>query len=257
MSKYGDKVRRTQRPQVVPIGFRAVRPARNLALLLTVFLKDADASAAAKAAETGADALLVRTKKVDVDTLKALVEAAGEMPCGVWPEKLEREMVDDLKAAGVDFAVFESEGTPACALLDHKLGYVLQLAAPKDDTSLRVIDSLPLDALFLPEWKGPLTVEGQLELRRTVGLARKLLVLPVPLSIEAGELECLRDSGVASLLLDGGEKDVWDVLPSIRKMIEELPSPRRKEPTLEAILPRARAAAEEEEDDEEEDDEDE
>jgi hypothetical protein len=257
MSKYGDKVRRTQKPQVAPIGFRAVRLARNLPLLLTVLLKDTDASVAAKAAEKGADALLVRTNKVDVDALKALVEAAGEMPCGVLPDKLEREMVDDLKTAGIDFVVFDVEGTPACALLDHKLGYVLQLSAPKDDTTLRVIESLPLDALFLPEWKGPLTVEGQLELRRTVGLARKLLVLPVPLSIEAGELECLRDSGVASLLLGGGEKDVWDVLPSIRKMIEELPSPRRKEPTLEAILPRARAAAEEEEDDEEEDDEEE
>jgi len=80
-----------------------------------------------------------------------------------------------------------------------------------DDTYLRVLESVALDAILLPDWKGPLTLKKQLELRRIAALARKPLLLPVELSVESGDLECLRDAGVSVLLLDGD----MDALPAL------------------------------------------
>ncbi|MGA2286514.1 MAG: hypothetical protein ABSG55_09630 [Dehalococcoidia bacterium] len=250
MSKLGDRIRKTMRTEAAPIGFRAVRPAKTPQLLTALLLEDADGVAQAVAAGAGA-VILKDAKLEDVETA---VKAADETPLGVWPKRIDAADTEALIAASADFVVFEAESTPATALLEEKLGYVLALKdGADDDTYLRVLESVALDAILLPDWKGPLTLKKQLELRRIAALARKPLLLPVELSVESGDLECLRDAGVSVLLLDGD----MDALPALIKTIEELPGPRRhRETTLEVLLPRAaEMAAEEEGEEEEEEDE--
>jgi len=250
MSKLGDRIRKTMRTEAAPIGFRAVRPAKTPQLLAALLLDDADKLAQAVAAGAG----VVILKDAKTEDLEATVQVAGETPLGVWPQGIDAADTKALIAASVDFIVFEAESTPATALLEEKLGYVLALKdGADDDTYLRVLESVALDAILLPDWKGPLTLKKQLELRRIAALARKPLLLPVELSVESGDLECLRDAGVSVLLLDGD----MDALPALIKTIEELPGPRRhRETTLEVLLPRAaEMAAEEEGEEEEEEDE--
>jgi hypothetical protein len=252
MSKLGDSIRKTMRVEAAPIGFRAIRRAKSPSLLVMALLDGDGKGRIAAATEKGAGAIVLRGAKPD--DVKAAAEAAGEIPCGVWPEKVDAEAVAALVEAGADFLVFDAEATPATALLDDKPGYVLLLRGQPEDTYLRILESVALDGVLLDGWTGPLTLRKQVELRRIAGLTRKPLILPVSLPIESGELECLREAGVSVLAVDGGESRALDELPSLVQAIEALPGPRRRRETaLEVLLPRAAEMAEEEEEEEEED----
>ncbi len=249
MSKLGDRIRKTMRTEAAPIGFRAVRPAKTPSLLAALLLDDGDKVAQAVAAGAG----VVILKDARAEDVESALQAAGETPLGVWPQRMEAADTKALIAASVDFIVFEAESTPATALLEDKLGYVLALRDGEDDTYLRVLESVALDAILLPDWKGPLTLKLQLQLRRIAALARKPLLLPMELPVESDDLECLRDAGVSILLLDGGDRKTLEELPALIKTIEALPGPRRhRETTLEVLLPRAAEMAAEEEEEEEE-----
>jgi hypothetical protein len=253
MSKLADGIRKTMRTEAAPIGFRAVRPAKTPQLLAALLVDDADRASQAVAAGAG----VIILKDAKAEDVEAAVKAAGETPLGVWPKRIDAADTPALIAASADFVVFDAESTPATALLEEKLGYVLALKdGEDDDTYLRVLESVALDAILLPDWKGPLTLKKQVELRRIAALARKPLLLPVELPVDSGDLECLRDAGVSVLVLDGGERRTLEALPALIKTIEALPGPRRRrETTLEVLLPRAAEMAAEEEGEEEEEDE--
>jgi len=247
MSKLGDKIRKTMRVEAVPIGFRAVRPAKTPQLLVAALLDDGDPKKVAEATEKGAGVIILRGA---AGKLEAAVEAAGEAACGIWPEVVT-------PSAAADFVVFAAESTRAAALLDDKTGYVLALKDGADDTFLRVLESLTLDAILVDSGDSPLTVEKQVRLRRIAALTRKPLMLPVSVSVESGELECLRDAGVSVLLLDAGDKETLANIPSLLKTVDDLPEPRRRrEMTLEALLPRAAEMAAVEDDDDDDDESD-
>jgi hypothetical protein len=251
MSKLGDRIRKTTNTEPAPIGFRTVRPAKNPSLLVTVLLAGGDVGKVAAAADKGAGAIMLRSAAPDA--VKAASEAAGEVPVGVHPEQVDAKGVAALVEAGADFLVFEAESTPATALIEEKPGYVLALKDTQDDTYLRVLESLALDAILLDGWSGPLTLRKQVELRRIAGLTRKPLMLPVALPVESAELECLRDAGVSVLAVDGSDEALAE-LPALVSTIEALPGPRRRrETSLEVLLPRAAEMAAEEEEEEDED----
>ena len=150
--------------------------------------------------------------------------------------------------------VFAADNTPAPALLEEKAGYVLMLEGELSDTYLRSTELLPLEAVFLPQGKGPLTVRALMELRRIAVLTRKPIMMPVAPTAAGGELECLRDSGVSLLLVDGDDTAALEALPSLRRAVEALPAPRRRrEERMGAVLPRLADLAAAEEGEEEED----
>jgi hypothetical protein len=253
MSKLGDRIRRTIRVEAAPIGFRAVRPQKNPQLLVAVQFDSDDTDKVPQAVEKGAGAVLLKNARGE-DDVKAASQAAGEVPLGAWPKQVDAEAVAALVEAGADFLVFDAESTPACALLGEKLGYVLTLRGGQDENYLRVLESVVLDAVLIEDYAGPLTLQKQVELRLVAGLTRKPLMLPVKLPIEGDDLECLRDAGVSVLMIDGSDSKTVDELPSLLQAIEALPGPRRRrETSLEVLLPRAAelAGAEEEEEGEE------
>jgi hypothetical protein len=250
MSKLGDRIRKTMRMEPAPIGFRAVRPEKNPPLLVVVLLDGDGPGKVAEAVEKGAGAVVLKGAKLD--DVKEASGGADEGSCGAWPEEVDAKAVAALVEAGADFLVFDAESTPANALLEDKLGYVLVLKDGQDDTYLRVLESVALDAILLDGPIVPLTLRRQVELRRVAGLTRKPLMLPVSLPVESADLECLRDAGVSVLVVDGKG---LEELPALVKTVEDLPGPRRRRETaLEVLLPRAaEMAAEEEEEDDEED----
>ena len=260
MSKLADKLRRALRLEAAPIGFRAAARERNPSLLIVVRLGSPDAKKAAAAVEKEADSILLSLSRPGETDIGPVVEAAGELPCGVWSEGLDGEAVARLTAAGVDYLVIAADSTPAPAILEEKAGYVLLLEGELSDSYLRSAELLPLEAVFLPQGKGPLTVRALMDLRRIAVLTRKPIMMPVAPTAAGPELECLRDSGVSLLLVDGDDAGAMEALPSLRRAVEALPAPRRRrEERMGAVLPRVTDLAsveEEEEEGEEEDDDD-
>lgn len=239
------------------MGFAAATRAPNPSVLLAACFSAPTAERAAQALAQGADTCLFALSDVRPSDLEAVVKAAGDAPCGIWPPRLDGQVVEQLSHAGVDYVVFNPEAAHAAALVESDLGYVLAYEGDLADIYLRTLQSLPLDAVFLRHWQEPLTIRGQMDLLRIVSLSNKPLMLTVSSQIDARELECLRDVGVAIVAVDGDRKDALEALPALRKTIEDLPPRRRRrEERPEALLPRAEPAAisstdeEEEEDDE-------
>jgi hypothetical protein len=257
MSKLANKIRKTTRVEPAPLGFgvAAARP-RPPSLLLMVHGPASGMRPPADLTDSGLDALLLSLNP-EKETAEAArwAKTAGELPCGLRIPSATHETVAALKQAGIDFLAFEADSANADALLDTEMGYVLSLTGDPSDSLLRAVADFSLDALWLTDWHGPLTVQSQLELHRIHLLARAPLLVPVRADIGAGELECLRDAGVVGVAVDGHGHNAWDQLPALRQAIDGLPPPRmrRREERPDAVLPvsaRTPSSAEEEEEEE-------
>jgi len=243
MSKLSKKIRAVSRAEPAAIGFTSVTTqGRQNSLLCGVRLRDP--AAAAGAADKGADFVILedvtRSKVKGVAKVDASVGVAGGF---------DDDALEALVKAGVDFIVLSGPGADASPLADESVGRVMALDGDLDDTYLRLLGDLGLDALVIAAPETPLTVERLLAVRRISSLARTPLLANAKADVDAKSLKLLRDSGVAGVLLDDTGK-----LAALKKRIAALP-PRghRKESHSDAVIP-AQASSGEHDHDEEDDD---
>ena len=252
MSKLADLIRRATRTEPAPIGFAPVSRQLPPTMVLVAFVGERWAKGAADAVAAGADAVLLTGRPSEKELAEA-VSAADGRPCGLIASEASGEQASRLREAGLDFVVLEPQ-TPASALLDEKLGFVLHLRDELTDTQLRVLDALSLDALYLGQETGRLTISRQTELQRIGGLARKALLLAVQPDAGQDDLRCLREAGVALVGVDTKERAAGDAITRLRGVIDGLP--RRRKPRGEerpsVSLPGTAAPHEHEEEEEEE-----
>jgi hypothetical protein len=256
MSKLGDKINRARRLEPAPIGFgtMAARPGAP-SMLLMVQGPASSMRPPDDLADRGVDAVLLSLSnpQADMSQLARWANKAGNVPCGAQVMAASGKTVAALKEAGADFLVFDAEATSAEALLETEMGYVLALAGEPTDSFLRALDTFPLDGLWVPDWRGPLTVHQQIELRRVHLLSRTLLFVLVRPDIGPADLECLRDAGVAAVAVNGMEAGTWQQLGDLRQAIDGLPPrARRREERPDAVLPVGRELAPQVDEEEEE-----
>jgi hypothetical protein len=242
MSKLADAIRRSQRVEAAPMGFGAQRAAARPTMLVGYLGLAGQAEEALKA---GADVVVVDAGGSAAAAVAALRKSAPDAAFGVRTQVANADAAKALREAGFDFLLVEPEATPAAALLDDDLGYVLVLAQAPEEPFLRSLEQLNLEAVLIPKPSLPLTVAGQIELGRVGLLARR------PLFCEAGpeatneDLQCLRAAGVAVLLVkNAGE------IARLKETVAALPPRRqRREERAVVSLPRGRAPEESDEDD--------
>lgn len=193
MSKLSERMRRTSRAESRPVGLVVTATAPQPTMLV---IAEAGAKDAAKAAES-ADAVLL-TEDAGGEVIAAA--ATGGLPVGVRLARADRARVAQLREAGVDFLVL-TEDAAASALMDEEISYILDVPGEPSDTDLRALDALPLEAILTPAIDTALTIRGSINLRRFVAFARKPLMLPVAPSIDAADLEALRELNVLLLLV--------------------------------------------------------
>jgi hypothetical protein len=256
MSKLAERLRRALRVDAPAMGFGAASRASSPSLLLAAILPALSPEAAREAASRGADTCLVTGSEHKDQQIKQVIEALGDVPCGLHLGRVDAEVAAHLAELGVDYTVFDPEDGLATALLESNLGHVLSLENDLSDIHLRVLEALPLDAVLLRPHKGPLTVRQQIDLQRISALTRKPLILPVSPQFTSGELQVLREAFVVAVAVEVDSKGALDGLAVLRKLIDELPPrQRRREERGEAILPRvaevSSAASDEEEEEEE------
>jgi hypothetical protein len=257
VSKLAERIRRALRVDSPPIGFGPAARVSKPSLLLAAILPSFSAEAAKEAVSRGADTCLFTVSHAKDEEMKKVVQALGEVPCGIHLAQVDDEAAAHLAKLGVDYAAFEPETALATALLESNLGHVLSLDSDLPDIYLRTLEAIPLDAVLLRQWKGPLTVRQQMELQRISGLARKPLILPVWPQVTSAELQMLREAAVIAVALEGDRRSSLDALASLRKVIDELPPRRRpRKEHAEAVLPRLAEAAASTTDEEEEEEED-
>lgn len=241
MSKLADAIRRSQRVEAAPMGFGAARPAPKPSMLAGALVPAAGVEAAVKA---GADFVLIDAfaGSLTPDDVKKAHAAAGGLPLGAGTKVTGSAAAKALREAGLDFLVVD-DSMPAAALLDEDLDYVLALPAAPEETFLRSLDALSLEALYLSQVPSPLTVAGQLELGRVAGLGHKPVLCLVASGASADDLLCLRAAGVVAVLASDG-------VDTLKVAVAALPprKTRREERTV-VSLPRGAAPAPEHDDD--------
>ncbi len=243
MSKLADAIQRTLRIDSIPMGFGAARAAPKASMLVGLI--------STAAAVEGADVLLLELSAFSREKIATARTAAGSAALGVRIASVDAAGARAAKAAGADFLLVEADATPAAALLEEDLGYVLALPSQMDDAFLRSLEALNLEALYLDSVPSPLTIARQIELNRIAMLGRKPLVCKVAASATKEELQCLRNAGCAAVLTAGAPADA----AKLRETVMSLPPRRqRREDRPVVSLPRGRAAAAADDDDDDDDD---
>ena len=202
-------------------------------LLCLVRLSAGEASKVGEAAGKGADAVIV--DGIEAGKLKSPAQAAGGASLGVGVPKATRQSVSSLRDAGADFVVVDVASAMAEALLEEKIGFVLAMEGATEDSTLRLLNDMGLDALLAPVPSGPLTLERLLQLRRVSALSRTPTLVEVAADVEASTLQALRESGVVGVIVDSSS---LGKLERLRERIASLP-PRgkKREERGEATLP--------------------
>jgi hypothetical protein len=234
-----------------PLGFAAkAAAAAPPTMLCVVRLAPNEANKAEEAAKKGADVVIV--DGADAGKIKEFAKKAPNILLGARPQKSERENIASLKQAGADFIVLEADWGQAEALLEENVGFVLASRGQPQDTWLRLLGDLGLDALIASAPDGALTIERLLELRRVSALSRTPLLVETPADADGSRLQAMRESGVAGVIVDGSS---LGKLEKLRERIAALPTRgKRREERSEAVLPTAGVAAGHDHDDDDFDD---
>lgn len=211
--------------------------------------------------ESGIDGCIL-TVSQERDLQKSLdaVDGLPPFPVGIW---LRYETSEEGASANGpwDFLVLSASSPSGSLLADEGCKKVLQVAPSMEEGAIRAIEHLPVEAVLLDDGKEQSqNIYGLLTLLRFTQLVRKPLLVKTPATTSQKELQSLRDSGIAGIVVEVSDQVGVDLLKGMRQMLEALPPRQKREERGAAILPQiptvsqeAHTHAPEEEPDEEED----
>ena len=246
MSKFIDRLNRVTHSAPQPIGFRASK-AEAAPVIQLVARLTGDAAPSAKALE-GADAVVATVTAITSGAAK-LKKLSKDVPDIIWGAGLEDKSRDDLEKTsklGADFVIFPAEGTPVSVPPEDGPSVILEIDASISDTVLRTVNDAPVDAVLVRNGErgdGPLTWAEMLRLQRVAKMLNLPLLVAVPATVAANELQALSECGITGIVVDLGNDAAKDLLPSLRKAIDGLPAPAKKRRHTDAMVPQLRREA--------------
>ena len=253
MSKFVDKLQRLAKSSTMPIGFHpSVSALKSPAMLLIAELSGTHVKEAKTVAEVNTDAGLISSEGPSARIVKQMVEAAGNIPLGVFVKGMSEEKINELASLGCDFMVFDIR-IPAAILHKEELGKFLMIEPSLDQGFARAINSLEVDGVFISS-KGEdsfVAVEHLLVCRRFVELLEKPVIMTLPTLVTKAELTSLWQAGVDGVVAPSAQS--VEALAELKKMIGGLPrGARGRRAKAGVILPQYGEVVAGEEDEEQE-----
>ena len=206
-----DRIRRgNQRQPTRPIGFRAAKDPPPPSILI-----------ATRGPVAGHDVCIFSEppkQRITVD----------RPLCGLEVDGLTAETMQSAQEAGLAFVAFRPGQSRGDAVANAEIDFALQL----DDQLPEPNDARALAALrpilaILPTPQLPLALNDLLRLRRVAVLLDAPFALQTPPDISNGDLQVLRDSGLAVVILDPATPEE---VAALREQIIALPEPTRRRP---------------------------
>lgn len=243
MSRLIDKLTKAARTTAQPMGFRTARAGREEPKMLLIAKVKLDHSVQTGEYLGGADAVWLCSGKARLSAraIQPVLASLPDIPWGISPEDTGTGNTKDLLKAGCDFLVF-TDNSPLEAMPagDEDTGKILQLEPSREDSLIRAINNLPVDAVLANgdyPAHTPLAWRDLMSLQRLGLLLAKPLLVQVSPEISPGELKAIWEADVDSVVIpaDPGRPDLFK---EISKAISELP-PRTvsKHGKSEALLP--------------------
>ena len=243
MSRLIDKLTKATRTTLQPMGFRTARTDREEAKMLVIAGVKLDTTGQTGDYVAGADAVWLRSAKAHLSAreIQPIIESMPDIPCGVSLEDTGTGNAKTLIKAGCDFLVFtETSPIEAVPVEDEDIGKILQVEPSLEDSMIRVINNLPVDAVLASgsyKANASLAWHDLMSLQRLGLLLTKPLLVPVSPGISPSELKAIWEADVDGVVIEA-DTAKSDFFKGIRKTISELP-PRtaKKHGKSEALLP--------------------
>lgn len=239
MSKLLSRLEKINRGSQAPMGFGvAVRTEKTPAMALIGLLAQNYKQGANRLVRLKADGVLLEGAGLDGKLLE-IAGALDTVPWGVKVEEMDGDKARGLVEKGCDFFVVSPERVTVEAVKDERAAYLLSLPSDVDDRFLRAIEDLPVDAVFMSiaSTESPLTLQHLINIGSIRTMFDKYLILGVPATISAKEMEGLRDMGVDALVVDAGRSSE-KVLGAIKENLLSLPRQRKlRSDRISPVLP--------------------
>jgi len=239
MSKFIGKLSRASQSGLQPMGFKAGQPvSQRPKMLLIASLAQVNVDSVADYV-AGADAGLLPISKLSSgrETLRKIAQAVPDIPWGGWLRDISQREMKQMKRVGCDFVVFPAANTSLAILQNTKEGKILEVEASLSEGLLRTIDELPVDAVLIAgEEKEDyfLTWQHLMLFWRFANSLAKPLLVSVPSTVVASELQVLWEAGVDGVVVEAGAGG----LKELRQAIDKLTfPPLRRRRKAEALLP--------------------
>ncbi|MBI2765967.1 MAG: hypothetical protein HYX53_08670 [Chloroflexi bacterium] len=253
MSELQKKIGRIQRRETTGgFGFGAAARPKPRAMLLGVLVADGAAAKAAIAA--GADVAIIDAASAAA-AVKALKPLDGaKATAGARLPSLDEPGAAALREAGCDFVVCTLDGTASSAVDTDRMGHVVVADSAMDDTTLRALGPLGLDALFVQSAGGDMTLANQLQLVRIASFASTPLLVTIPADTAVSALRVLRDSGAAMVVALTGT--TAGQIATLGEALQAVPPSKRagRDGREMAMVPAAASAGDHEHGDDDDDD---
>jgi hypothetical protein len=168
----------------------------------------------------GVDAMLLSIEELTqgIEVLSQLITAVGNIPVGVSVKIATREDMKRLTELGCDFIVFGANEVPAAILIEEGVGKVLEVDSSLNDSLIRTISRLPIDAVLLEIREQPLTVRHLMDYTRITSLTGKPSLATLPPGLRTDDLEGLWQAGIRGVVLDIEQQR----LPQVKEAIQAL-----------------------------------
>ena len=226
MSKFAEKLQSLSKSSTAPMGFHAaVSKVKSPSMLLIVELSAAQVKEAKMVTEVNADAGLIMSEGSSAQVLKQMIEAASNVPVGVFVKGVSEKETTELASLGCDFVVFDIKGA-AGVLSKKELGKFLMIEPSLDQGLVRAINSFEVDGVFVGGGgDSPVAVEHLLVYRRFVEVLEKPVIITLPSLATKEELTNLRQAGVSGVIAASGQS--VEALAELKKTIDALPREAR------------------------------
>ena len=240
MSKFIDKLNWVSQLVPQPMGFRAAPSTQEKPrMLLIASLAQVDIPSLADYV-AGADAGLLHVSDLGsgAKTLQKICQFIPDIPWGGWLTDIGRGEIKQMAKVSYDFLVFPA-GTPLT--LTDEVNKILQVEASLSEGMLRVIDKLPVDAVFIAnkqEGDYFLTWHHLMLFQRFAELSTKPLLVSIPSDVTANELQALWEAGVDGVVAEVRVGQLAGRLKELHQAINKLTFPwQRRRGKTKALLP--------------------
>jgi methylmalonyl-CoA mutase cobalamin-binding subunit len=221
-------------------------------MLLIAGLSGTQVKEAKIVADVHADAGLILSEGPSAKAVKQMIEAASDIPLGVFVKGMSEDKINELVSLGCDFVIFDIK-IPASVIHKEKMGKFLMIEHSLDQGFARAINSFEVDGVVISSRWGEsfVTVEHLLACRRFVELLEKPVIMSLPSLVTKVDLTSLWQAGVYGIVTPSTQS--VEALTELKKIIGELPrGARGRRAKVEVTLPRYGGEAVGEENEEQE-----
>ena len=242
MSRLIDRLNKANRTSSAPLGFRTARAGAAAPKLLLVASIRLGNTGKPGDYLKGADAVLLHPagSRLSAKTVDTAISSLGDIPVGILLDDVSAADTAPLMKSGCDFVVFTANSPVQAMPQDEAIGKILRIEPSLEDSLIRVINSLPVDAILTTELYKPGNImdwHHLISLRRLDLMLTKPLLIEVPAEIAASELQAIWEADVKGLVIEA-DASRPDIFQKISHDISQLP-PRaaRKPGKAEVLLP--------------------